>query len=222
MQEKRKIYKLKWQRKRRKAEKTFEKAKRLKENRKRIRNKRKNETYQERQTRLEKDRERIRNKRKNETYQQRQKRLQKNKQRYENKKKIEIYKKEQKQHHNNPRILKLTLKAEPFALIATGEKKKEFRKINKWIVSRLVEKTGGFKTYEYIDFSNGYSKDSPWCRCEFKGIEIRSQFKQTYSTGLTVKFRQIPHFILKIGKVIRVKNFEFKKQTFVKRHVFSF
>lgn len=62
------------------------------------------------------------------------------------------------------RILRLTLKRKWFDMIASGDKKEEYRKEKPWILSRLVG-----KEYDEVEFRNGYAKSSPVVRCEFKG-----------------------------------------------------
>ena len=63
------------------------------------------------------------------------------------------------------RILKLTLKKKWFDLIASGEKKQEYRAIgNKWIESRILN-----REYDLIEFKNGYGPNVPTCLVEWKG-----------------------------------------------------
>lgn len=62
------------------------------------------------------------------------------------------------------RTLKLTLKRRWFDMIASGEKREEYRTPSEWILSRLEG-----KEYDAVEFRNGYSKTSPVVTCEFKG-----------------------------------------------------
>lgn len=62
------------------------------------------------------------------------------------------------------RILRLTLKRKWFDMIASGEKKEEYRNPSLWILSRIKG-----KTYDVVEFRNGYAADSPIVRCEYKG-----------------------------------------------------
>ena len=61
------------------------------------------------------------------------------------------------------RVLRLTLKRKWFDMIASGEKKEEYRKAGKWILSRLEG-----KEYDRIEFKNGYG-DVPTIEVEYLG-----------------------------------------------------
>lgn len=65
-----------------------------------------------------------------------------------------------------PKVLRLTLKRVWFDMIASGEKTEEYRDPSPWILSRLEG-----KTYDVVEFRNGYSPTSPVVVCEFKGWE---------------------------------------------------
>lgn len=52
-----------------------------------------------------------------------------------------------------------------FDMIASGEKKEEYREIKPYWTKRLID-----KTYDDIVFQHGYSKDARKMRVEFKGI----------------------------------------------------
>ena len=72
-------------------------------------------------------------------------------------------------------------------MIKSGVKKEEYRELKEYWVKRLVDKIEpyhtencpngigfniGFKQYSIIEFKNGYAKDAPKMRVEFKGIRI--------------------------------------------------
>lgn len=61
-------------------------------------------------------------------------------------------------------VLRLTLKRQWFDMIASGEKKEEYRQPGKWILSRLEG-----RTYDRVQFRNGYAATSPVVECEFLG-----------------------------------------------------
>ena len=65
------------------------------------------------------------------------------------------------------KYLELTLKKKWFDMIASGEKKEEYRGTSPWINARLEG-----KTYDAVRFRNGYKKDSPVCVCEYKGWHL--------------------------------------------------
>ena len=54
------------------------------------------------------------------------------------------------------KILHLTLKKKWFDMIASGEKKQEYREIKPYWSKRLID-----KKYDVILFRNGYHKDAP-------------------------------------------------------------
>lgn len=60
------------------------------------------------------------------------------------------------------RILHLTLKKKWFDMIASGEKREEYREIKPYWDKRLN------KEYDAIKFRNGYAKDSPVMLVELK------------------------------------------------------
>jgi len=85
------------------------------------------------------------------------------------------------------KILKLTLNKMPFDVMKTGEKKNEFRAPSKWIESRLFNKDGSKKDYDFIEFSHGYKTDRNNFSCEFKGFKKTLIEKSySYSNGLEI------------------------------------
>jgi hypothetical protein len=65
------------------------------------------------------------------------------------------------------RVLRLTLKREWFDMIASGEKREEYRTPSKWILSRLEG-----KEYDRIEFKNGYGSNVPTMEVEYLGWSI--------------------------------------------------
>jgi hypothetical protein len=85
------------------------------------------------------------------------------------------------------RILKLPLNYPPYQVMETGEKTDEFRKPGAWIESRLYNKDGSKREYDYIEFRYGYGHKRPAFLCEFKGFEKLTESEtHTYSNGLIV------------------------------------
>lgn len=66
------------------------------------------------------------------------------------------------------KILHLTLFKLYFDQIAKGEKVEEYRDLKPYWEKRLEN-----KSYDEIWFRNGYSKNAPFMRIEFKGCEKR-------------------------------------------------
>jgi len=82
------------------------------------------------------------------------------------------------------RILHLTLLRKWFDLIASGKKIKEYREIKPYWTKRLLG-----KDFDEIYFKNGYSKNAPFMRVEWKGL--------TKENG---------EYAIILGKVLEIKN----------------
>lgn len=74
------------------------------------------------------------------------------------------------------KILHLTLKKKWFDLIKAGEKKVEFREIKPYWTKRLFDENGEAIKYDFIIFRNGYSKDAPKMKVEFKGTRLGKEY----------------------------------------------
>jgi len=81
------------------------------------------------------------------------------------------------------KILHLTIKKKFFDMIASGEKKEEYREIKDYWIRRLqaemihesdwdVDTSLKTKHFDIIEFKNGYGKNAPAMFVEFKGVEI--------------------------------------------------
>ncbi len=68
------------------------------------------------------------------------------------------------------KVLHLTLKKKWFDMIASGEKKEEYREIKSYWYKRLVDIN--FKKFDVVKFRNGYSPNSPTITLEFKRCDI--------------------------------------------------
>ena len=99
------------------------------------------------------------------------------------------------------KVLQLTLKREPFAVMVTGEKKKEFRSPGAWILSRLVDsKTGERKQYDRVSFSNGYGAHRPRFTVSYKGYTLEPNgVHEYYSNGLEVDTRGEATYVIFLG-----------------------
>lgn len=86
----------------------------------------------------------------------------------------------------NKKILHLTLKKKWFDEIVSGYKTEEYRELKPYWVKRLEDQTFG-----KIWFKNGYGKNVPFMRVEWKGI---NKSNDTY--------------IIKLGKILEIKNHE--------------
>ena len=88
------------------------------------------------------------------------------------------------------KVLHLTLKKQWFDMIASGEKREEYREIKKYWNRRLN------KEYDAIEFRNGYAKDSPKITVKLDSVLI----------GLGIVEWGAPDYdrvyILKLGEII--------------------
>lgn len=73
-----------------------------------------------------------------------------------------------------PKILHLTLNKRWFDMIASGEKKEEYREIKKYWEKRLYYNTsqGQPKEYDIVRFRNGYSENAPTMDVKWVGTWI--------------------------------------------------
>lgn len=104
------------------------------------------------------------------------------------------------------RILHLTLKKKWFDMIASGEKKEEYREHKAYWNTRLVE-PGYFhsqkcKEFDYIVFKNGYSKDARTMKVECKGIKL----KHFGGNELWGAEKGTAYYTISLGKIIE-RNF---------------
>lgn len=108
--------------------------------------------------------------------------------------------------HNNrtemidsPKILYLTVKRKWFDMIASGVKKEEYRSDVPWIRSRLLTSNGTRKHYDFIQFTNGYRKDSPKVVLKYDGFDFGIPNPEWSNGGNEIVFR------IKLGEI---KSFE--------------
>ena len=92
----------------------------------------------------------------------------------------------------NMKILHLTLKKQWFDMIASGEKKEEYREIKPYWNKRLLN-----KSYDAIQFRNGYSKDAPKMLVELNGIMSSLGLVQWGAP------EGVPVYILSLGKILK-------------------
>jgi hypothetical protein len=128
------------------------------------------------------------------------------------------------------KVLRLTLKKKWFDMIASGEKKEEYREIKQYWATRLLH---GFskssisfnfselskkyetmngetlldaikKDFTHIEFKNGYGKNSPIMLVEFKGLRI-GEAKPEWSDNWKGNV-----FIILLGEVLLSHNLNIK------------
>ncbi len=88
----------------------------------------------------------------------------------------------------NAKVLFLNLKTEPFKVMITGEKYQEYRDISKWMNSRVFNKDGSSREYDYVKFVLGMGADKPMFISKFVGIKKVQSIHKKYSTGFEVNF----------------------------------
>ena len=107
------------------------------------------------------------------------------------------------QNANGCHILHLSLKKAPFTVMVTGEKQEEFRKNSDWIRSRLFDRLGNEKEFDYIKFVNGYGNNKPYFVCEYCGFMecYMNVAERKYSNGLIVSGIDKGDFIIYCGEI---------------------
>jgi len=94
--------------------------------------------------------------------------------------------------------LKLTLSKKPFEVMLTREKCVEFRKMSPWMKSRLFDKQNKPKSYDYVEFTNGYGKTKPKFICKFITCKVIDKVEVSYSNGLTISIQE-PTYCIFLG-----------------------
>lgn len=99
------------------------------------------------------------------------------------------------------KILHLTLKKRWFDLILSGEKKEEYREIKEYWAKRLShdQELNNLKSFDFIEFTNGYSKMARKMVVEFKGMEMG---KGKAEWGAT---KDEFYFVIKLGEITDTK-----------------
>lgn len=94
------------------------------------------------------------------------------------------------------KTLHLTLKKKWFDMIASGEKKEEYREIKDYWTKRLLHTDLSLNPYWLVQFRNGYSKDAPTITLVCKGISI-SEGNPKWGA---VEFQK--YFVIELGNII--------------------
>jgi hypothetical protein len=102
------------------------------------------------------------------------------------------------------KILKLTLKKKWFDLIASGQKKFEYREYKTHWIQRLLF-TGGVRYYDEIRFTNGYGAHRPYLRVKFEGAAIMQGKYCEPGSGEPIDPEQM-YFVVALGDVLEIGN----------------
>lgn len=100
------------------------------------------------------------------------------------------------------KVLHLTLKKKWFDMIASGEKKEEYREDKQFWRNRLLLRgeTGDARLYHFVKFRNGYGKNAPTLLVECKGItagKARPEWSDNWPGTV---------FIIKLGNIVSPTN----------------
>ena len=108
------------------------------------------------------------------------------------------------------KLLRLTLKKKWFDMIASGEKKEEYREIKPYWMNRLqrryydgmLDERGRlvFNHFDAVKFTNGYAKNSRSVTLECLGIEKELGM---LSWGAE---KDTKYFVIKLGEIINLSN----------------
>ncbi|CAD7974288.1 unnamed protein product [Amoebophrya sp. A120] len=118
-------------------------------------------------------------------------------------------------------VLQLVLEMGPFEVMATGEKKVEYRdwkdRNHALFISkenRAAENFSTFRKFKRVRFRNGYQSEPPTFEVEFKEIrESEKAVDAEFSNGLHVKIGEgVKHYEIDLGKVLKVENYGAERQ----------
>lgn len=106
------------------------------------------------------------------------------------------------------KTLKLSLKSAPFEVMVNAEKKVEFRSPSKWILSRLYNKDGSLKEYDYVEFTNGYGAQRPSFVCRYNGFIVLTNgiHMESYSNGMHLVFLPSGTIQINLGEIFITRN----------------
>jgi hypothetical protein len=106
-----------------------------------------------------------------------------------------------KKELDEAKILKFNLKTEPFMVMVTGEKTVEYRDIKPWMNSRLFDKEGNPRTYDFVKFTLAFGNNKPYFICRFNGFEKVKKVRMKYSNGFEVKFDD-ERWGIRLGEIV--------------------
>ena len=104
----------------------------------------------------------------------------------------------------NMDILQLTLKKQWFDLVASGEKRFEYREYKPHWIFRLLTH-GGIRFFDEVRFTNGYGKHRPFIRIEFEGAAI-IKGKHCSPDNNEPLDSEVKYFVIGLGKILEIGN----------------
>lgn len=108
-------------------------------------------------------------------------------------------------------ILQLNLKKKWFDMIASGEKKEEYRQDKMYWKDRLVKKgywhSQTCKDFKVVKFKNGYGSNVPEMTVECLGISLKDlDAVNPKWFGQFSEYEGCRIFVIKLGKILSIKN----------------
>lgn len=101
----------------------------------------------------------------------------------------------------SPRVLQLSLKRKPFAIMVSGEKTTEYRAIKPWMNSRLFDsKSGARRDYDCVTFTNGYGATRPWFTAQFLHVTEEAVHTAPFSNGVSIH-SDTPLYCIHLGSI---------------------
>lgn len=104
-----------------------------------------------------------------------------------------------------PKILHLTLKKKWFDMIASGDKKEEYREIKPYWDKRLFGDYNDCEEYfvfDVVEFRNGYGKNKPSVTVECEAI-IRGEGRPEWGAEPGKEY-----YVIKLGNIISINNYQ--------------
>jgi hypothetical protein len=98
-----------------------------------------------------------------------------------------------------PEVLHLILKRDPFAQIAAGTKRTEYRDCTPYWRNRLEG-----RHYDVIHFHNGYATEAPEMLVEFAGLARHGKGRNAY-------------YAIRLGRILKIKRWQ-KRTSAKSRH----
>ena len=96
------------------------------------------------------------------------------------------------------KVLHLNLRKKWYDMILSGEKKEEYREIKPYWVKRIANlMDSNPPAYDVVEFRNGYGKDAPRFRIEYKGVKTGDAIPE-WSDNWCGKV-----FIISLGDIIK-------------------
>lgn len=100
-------------------------------------------------------------------------------------------------------VLKLTLEKKWFDLIASGEKKVEFREYKPHWISRLMRDGVLRDDFTEVHFRNGYKSDAPFMRVEMENLTL---YKKEFIAPMNgEEITAYKYFLIGLGKVLKLR-----------------